>query len=228
MDPSLAAPEASGRRAGLLHTVAALVFAYLPLSVQAITLPALSKAWKRWAEEQRAKERALEAAERFWRFITNDAIKAFYVPLWAARHHPRPLSNKQKRRFQLRAVAHGDVGAADWFGIDVSDKRHGLQLCTAAAYYGQLEALQWLRSRGCYWNARTCSSAAGGGHLAVLQWARANGCDWDADTLAAAEEGGHLDVLQWVVASGDFEYHEDEYEADYHEGWEDDESDEQD
>jgi hypothetical protein len=49
---SLAA--ASDRRAGLLHAISALVFAYLPLSVQAITLPALSKAWKRWAQEQRA------------------------------------------------------------------------------------------------------------------------------------------------------------------------------
>jgi hypothetical protein len=52
--------EASDRRAGLLHAVAALVFAYLPLSVQAITLPALSKAWKQWAQDERAKERALE------------------------------------------------------------------------------------------------------------------------------------------------------------------------
>ena len=53
------------QQTGLLHTVALLVFAYLPLSIQAIAVPALSKAWKRWAqEEQRAKERALEAAER--------------------------------------------------------------------------------------------------------------------------------------------------------------------
>ena len=38
---------ADSRRDGELHTVADLVFRYLPLGVQAITLPALSKAWKR-------------------------------------------------------------------------------------------------------------------------------------------------------------------------------------
>ena len=38
-----AAREASEARESLLDTIAALVFAYLPLSVQAITLPALSK-----------------------------------------------------------------------------------------------------------------------------------------------------------------------------------------
>jgi hypothetical protein len=57
-----AAREAGQAREGLLDTVAALVFAYLPLSVQALALPALSKAWKQWAQENRAQERALEEA----------------------------------------------------------------------------------------------------------------------------------------------------------------------
>jgi hypothetical protein len=43
----MAAREASDR----LHAVAAVVFTYLPLSIQAIAVPALSKAWKRWTEE---------------------------------------------------------------------------------------------------------------------------------------------------------------------------------
>ena len=52
---ALAARGASDRHAGLLDTLAALVFDFLPLNVQAIALPALSKAWKQWAEEQRAR-----------------------------------------------------------------------------------------------------------------------------------------------------------------------------
>ena len=57
-----AAREADEQRARELHIVTALVLAALPLSIQAITVPVLGKAWKQWAEEQRAKERALEGA----------------------------------------------------------------------------------------------------------------------------------------------------------------------
>ena len=57
--PSQADPQASQARESLLHTVAALVFAYLPLSIQAISVPALNKAWKHWAEDGRVKRRAL-------------------------------------------------------------------------------------------------------------------------------------------------------------------------
>ena len=118
-----ASREANDRRASLLHTVAALVFAYLPLSVQAITLPALSKAWKQWArEEQRAKERALEEVEseerpdKIWTGSHYTSL-LIYAPLWAAQSSQPPLSDERKRRFQVRAAAHGDVGAVDWVGI---------------------------------------------------------------------------------------------------------------
>ena len=103
--------EASDRRAGLLHAVACLVFAYLPLSVQAITLPALSKAWKQWAQDQGAKERALEEVAK------NDELEiphpvrynawtriAVNVPSWAVKQLYKllpALSDERKRRLQL-------------------------------------------------------------------------------------------------------------------------------
>jgi hypothetical protein len=190
--------DTHGRRDGELDTVADLVFPHLPPGVQAITLPALSKAWKQWAEDHGAKERALQEVKS-WRlqFIPN-----MYVPLWAAQQQQQQqqqqLSYQQKRRFQLGAVAHGDVAAVEWCGFDTDD----LGLCSTAAYGGQLQALQWLRDRGCAWKANTCEAAARNGHLAVLQWARANGCDWDSRTCETAARGGHLAVLQWARANG--------------------------
>jgi hypothetical protein len=197
--------EASDRRAGLLHAVATLVFAYLPLSVQAITLLALSKAWKQWADEQGAKERALEEVAK------NDELEVWIhgrgwspigvcVPLWAAQQQ-RDLSDDLKRRLQLRAAARGDVDAVDWFGVGDYDLHH-TRLYASAARGGQLQVLQWLRDRGCAWDSSTCAAAAGGGHLGVLQWARANGCAWDAYTCSSAAAGGHLGVLQWARANG--------------------------
>jgi hypothetical protein len=112
-----AAREATQARESLLDTIAALVFAYLPLSVQAITLPALSKAWKRWAQDERAKERALEQAEHA--HVFGRVIPMFHVPLWAAqqRQQQQRLSDDAKRRFQLQAARHGDVDAVDWVGV---------------------------------------------------------------------------------------------------------------
>ena len=91
----------------------------------------------------------------------------------------RASSDEKKRRFQLRAVAHGDVGAVVWFGLASGGFRpdmHQQRLCASTAFGGQLKALQWLRGFGCGWDADTCEAAARGGHLAVLQCARANGC----------------------------------------------------
>ena len=91
------------RRAALLHVFLylPLVFLYLPLSIQAITVPALSKAWKQRAEEQRAKERALEEAKRdeykIWTGWSTASILT-YVPLWAAQQ-------KQARRADEKSGA---------------------------------------------------------------------------------------------------------------------------
>lgn len=63
----------------MLATISDLVFRHLPLSVQAITLPALSKASRQWAEEQRVQERALEEAES----VDDSWGTIVYVPLWA-------------------------------------------------------------------------------------------------------------------------------------------------
>ena len=175
-----------------------LVFAYLPLSIQAITVPAVGKGWKQRAEEQRAKERTLEQAERF---DTDLILKiSFYVPLWAAQQRPG-LSDEQKRRFQARAVMHGDADAAAYFGVG-KNRFYDAGLCSLAARAGKLEALQRLRADGCQWDNRTCAEAAKGGHLNVLQWARAIGCDWDDRTCSLAAMSGHLAVLQWARTNG--------------------------
>ena len=159
-----------------LNGVAAMVFTHLPLSSQAITLPALSKAWREWKVIHRIKERAMKEAKCDARQIEAifGSFLYFYVPLWAAQQQ-RDLSDDQKRRFQLRAVAHGDVDAVAWGGIGNNDPRHLKRLCASAARGGQLQALRWLRGRGCGWDGETCLMAAYGGHLAVLQWVRANG-----------------------------------------------------
>ena len=90
--------------------------------MQAITLPALSKAWKEWAEDQGAKKRALEQvkSEEYKIWTGSSYVDIFHVPLWVAQRR----SHEQKRRFQLRAAAHGDVGAVDWVGVGDDHEGH--------------------------------------------------------------------------------------------------------
>jgi hypothetical protein len=75
-------------------------------------------------------------------------------------------------------------------------------VCSAAAAHGQLEALVWLRGRGCSWSKHVCSSAARAGHLEVLRYAHEHGCPWDEQTCSSAAIGGHLEVLQYAHEHG--------------------------
>lgn len=70
--------------------------------------------------------------------------------------------------------------------------------CALAAQGGHLAALQWLRARGCPWDASTCAMAAYDGHLNVLQWAHANGCPWNSRTTCYAQRRGHTDCLAFA------------------------------
>ena len=74
--------------------------------------------------------------------------------------------------------------------------------CVKAAEGGQLEVLKWLKENGCEWNTYTCEKAAKEGHLEVLKWLRANGCPWSIRTSRAAARKGHEDVLKWAIENG--------------------------
>jgi hypothetical protein len=74
--------------------------------------------------------------------------------------------------------------------------------CRAAAAHGQLEALVWLRGRGCSWDASVCDAAAGGGHLELLRYAREQGCPWHSGTCYSAARGGHLEALRYAREQG--------------------------
>jgi hypothetical protein len=74
--------------------------------------------------------------------------------------------------------------------------------CEAAAGAGHLDALAWLRSRGCAWDVSTGHYAAVGGHVEVLRYLHGHGCEWDVDTCYSAAAGGHLEVLQYLHEHG--------------------------
>ncbi|KAJ1626624.1 hypothetical protein T492DRAFT_909968 [Pavlovales sp. CCMP2436] len=74
--------------------------------------------------------------------------------------------------------------------------------CAAAAGRGNLDALVWLRNRGCPWDKLTSQLAAFEGHLQVLRYAHEHGCPWDSWTCQHAAQGGHLEVLRYAHEHG--------------------------
>src|SRR5207302_593118 len=86
--------------------------------------------------------------------------------------------------------------------LEIPALMRGFLPCAWAASNGNLKMLQWLREKGCPWDASTCSYAAQGGHLEVLQWARDQGCPWDASICAYAANAGHLEILRLLREYG--------------------------
>lgn len=71
--------------------------------------------------------------------------------------------------------------------------------CSWAAYQGNLELLQWIRSQGCPWDIWTCIFAARMGHLDVLEWAIVEGCPWDSRVKKCVIEKGNGGVWDRIM-----------------------------
>lgn len=83
-----------------------------------------------------------------------------------------------------------------------STEQHRSLLCRCAARYGNLEVLQYFRSRGCGWDASTCHTAAKYGHLPILRYAHQQQCPWGKHTLYYAAIHGHVHILLWAQMNG--------------------------
>jgi hypothetical protein len=102
--------------------------------------------------------------------------------------------------------------------------------CFRACEMGKLEAVKFLRSKGCPileeafieaaierhlevvtwameeegWRGSTgvCEEAARRGDLEFLKWARGRGCPWDERVYKRAGERGRRDILEWATEEG--------------------------
>lgn len=76
------------------------------------------------------------------------------------------------------------------------------KMCGWVALIGNLEALQWLRSKDFAWNEDTCAHAAKKGNMEILKWARENGCPWDTRVREHAVENCDTFMLEWARCNG--------------------------
>jgi len=74
-------------------------------------------------------------------------------------------------------------------------------VCERAAWYGKLDVLNWLKSKGWFDPNRIGTGmrvAARKGNILILEWLMENGCHLDKNAFSDAAEGGHLDVLEFL------------------------------
>jgi hypothetical protein len=76
---------------------------------------------------------------------------------------------------------------------------YGDNLLVSAARGGRIPNIEWALSRGFRLTNSVFSSAVGRGHLEALQWLREKGCPHDEDSsYNTAASRGHVHVLQWI------------------------------
>ncbi|KAJ1640358.1 hypothetical protein T492DRAFT_898540 [Pavlovales sp. CCMP2436] len=86
--------------------------------------------------------------------------------------------------------------------VDNRQCKLAVDASAAAAWRGNLDALVWLRNRGCPWDNFTSHHAASGGHVEVLRYSHEHGCSWDSVTCQHAALEGHLEVLRYAHEHG--------------------------
>ncbi|MCE5316470.1 MAG: F-box protein [Parachlamydia sp.] len=74
-------------------------------------------------------------------------------------------------------------------------------VCSTAAYKGDLSFLEWARSTGKSLGNTLCEQAARGGHMNVLAFAHDIGCPW-GDSVKNAAQNGHIHILKWLYDKG--------------------------
>jgi hypothetical protein len=77
----------------------------------------------------------------------------------------------------------------------------GVHAAETAAIGGHLSTLRWMREHGCLWVATdVCSAAANYGSVEMLQYLKEQGCVFDADTMRAAVQARRLHVCKFLRA----------------------------
>jgi hypothetical protein len=115
---------------------------------------------------------------------------------WLRQHPTMRHRVRCMEQVACAAAQYGHVAVLEWV-VQTPKFEFTQSMCTSAARGGQLDALQWLRVKGCPWDENTTATAAQYGHLDLLEWAYHRGCVCSSKVMDRAAASGHLPIVQW-------------------------------
>lgn len=96
------------------------------------------------------------------------------------------------------AAESGNIVKLRWL-LDEQHCPQAANICDSAVVAPGMEALAWLKERGCMITAKTCAKAAGTENaVPILEYLRNTGCDWDERTANCVQ----LCTVIWSCYSG--------------------------
>eukprot|EP00953_Heterococcus_sp_UTEX-ZZ885_P012807 7320-Heterococcus_DN1.PRE.1 len=99
------------------------------------------------------------------------------------------------------AARNGRFGAVKWL-FEHDAPFYADTICGDAAESGNLQLVQFVRSKGGEINASTFRDAAWRGHLALCKHLYSEQCPWNTLAVAWAGSEGHTEVVKWLVQQG--------------------------
>jgi len=96
----------------------------------------------------------------------------------------------------------------DSIAIDMMSKvthyipKFTMDVCSVAAYYGQLECLKYARNHSVPWDVFTCFSAVIGNSFECLAYAVENGCNLNYLSVDVAACTGNLQIMKYLHEKG--------------------------
>jgi hypothetical protein len=118
------------------------------------------------------------------------------------------------RYFCQHAAVHGrfEVVKRLLEGKGEVDSLMGKIFCANVAKWGDLEAMKWVRERGCEWDYRVYVQAIREGKLEIMKWAKEEGCPWNSGVLkilfprlgpSLEQKKERLpEILEWIHEEG--------------------------
>ncbi|SNW62577.1 Ankyrin-repeat protein [Orpheovirus IHUMI-LCC2] len=110
----------------------------------------------------------------------------------------------------INALKYGHKNIIEWILtpeiIEYLHSHHkygfGSEIMTAAAIYGDLDTMKWLKDMKFYSDQDTFSAAAKNGNLENMKWLNSIGCKPNLITFIRAVGNGNVDNMRWLKSIG--------------------------
>ncbi|SNW62576.1 Ankyrin-repeat protein [Orpheovirus IHUMI-LCC2] len=98
----------------------------------------------------------------------------------------------------INAARRGHINILQWIS-EVTTIRYGDKVMAAAARFGNLDNMKWLKSIGCNVSSYALEEAGRYGNIENMKWLISIGCQWTDRAFTRAVKNGNIHNLKWIL-----------------------------